>query len=250
MAAPRERSEVKIDFWWALGQAEDLLRSGLKSRPVREAEKRLLEHRARQVKGRFEQRTREIGRRIGRAATVTGVSGVSVLGYGLAVAPLSTAGLIAAGTGTAAAALAALSWPGKRNAAPAPELPLQLLPLRTEEYLLQQRANLPARAHPALDAIHDRLAELGRHIGALDPGAPLAGEARRLTEQHLPRLIDSFLALPRAARTPDVAARLAASLATVADELERLTAEIGRDRLLSFETQERFIHSRYKERGW
>jgi hypothetical protein len=101
-----------------------------------------------------------------------------------------------------------------------------------------------------LDAIHDALAELGRHIGELQPNSPLTGEARRLAEQHLPRLIEAFLALPRAARTPDVCERLAASLATVADELGRLTAEIGHDRMLSFETQERFIQSRYKERGW
>lgn len=241
---------MKIDIIWGLGKAEEFLRSVAKSRPVREAEKRLFEHRAREAKRRFEQQARDIGRRLGRAVTVTGASGAGVLGYSLAVAPIGTAGLVAAGAATAAAAVAALRWPGRRKEQEAPEAPLATLPLRTEDYLLKQRALLPGRAHPALDAIHESLAELARHIGELHSDAPLAGEARRLTEQHLPRLIEAFLALPRAARTPEICARLAASLATVADELERLTAEIGRDRMMSFETQERFIHSRYKERGW
>ncbi len=248
--APPELSEVKLDIPWALGQAEQFLRRQLKSKPVREAEKRLSEHRSRQAKARLERQTRALGRRLGRAAAVTGVSGASLLGYGFAVAPVSGAGLIAAGTATAAAALAALTWPATRNDSPVQDEAFDTLPLRAEGYLLAQRPHLPSRAHPPLDAIHEALAELQRHIGELHPESPLAGEARRLAEDHLPRLIESFVALPRAARTPDVCARLAASLATVADELERLTIEIGRDRMLSFETQERFIHSRYKERGW
>jgi hypothetical protein len=241
---------VKIDLRWAIGQAESLMRRSLQSKAVRDAEKRLLEHRARQAKLSIERKTREIGRRLGRAVTITGVSGAGIVGYGLAVAPVSGGALVAAGAATAAAALAALRLPTRGESAAPPAEPIETLPLRAEDYLLRQRPHLPGRAYPALDAIHEALAELGRHIGELHHDAPLAGEARRLAEQHLPRLIDSFLALPRAAQTPEVTARLAASLATVADELERLTAEIGRDRMLSFETQERFIHSRYKERGW
>jgi hypothetical protein len=167
-----------------------------------------------------------------------------VLGYGLAVAPLSTAGLSRrAGTrcGGCGAAL-----PGKRNGARARE-PLETAARR--RISASAAPDLPGRAHRARRDPR-RAAELGRHIGELQPGSPLAGEARRLAEQHMPRLIEAFLALPRGAQTPDVCERLAASLATVADELGRLTAQMGHDRLLSFETQERFIQSRYKERGW
>jgi hypothetical protein len=244
--------EVKLDWNWALGTAEDLLRSGLKSKAVREAEKRRLEHKAREAKRRFELRARDAGRRLGRAVAVTGASGAGMVGYGLAVAPLGTAGLFAATAATAVAAMAALSWPARREKAEAggPEADFKTLPLRTEDYLLSQRAQLPGRAHAALDAIHESLADLARQAELLHAEAPLAGEARRLLESYLPRLIDSFLALPRPARTPEVCARLAESLCTVADELARLTAEIGRDRMLSFDTQERFIQSRYRERGW
>jgi hypothetical protein len=243
---------MRIEIGWALGKAEDFLRRQLKTRAVREAEARQREHRAREAKERFQQRARDAGRRLGRAVTVTGVSGASVIGYGFAVAPVSGAGLVAAGAATLAAATAALVWPSR--AVPAGEsaarAELGALPLRTEDYLLQQRALLPAEACTALDAIHDALGDLDRHIGELHPDAPLAGEAHRLLRAHLPGLIDSFLALPKSARTPEVCSRLGQSLGVVADEMARLTTEIGRDRMTSFETQERFIQSRYRERGW
>ena len=82
----------------------------------------------------------------------------------------------------------------------APALPLAELAARAEEGLLDRCPELPGRALGAADAILARLAELQPHLGELDPQSVLAGDARRLIGQHLPRLVDSYLELPASAR--------------------------------------------------
>ncbi len=223
----------------ALERAEDFLRRHMKSRATREAERRARKRQA-----------QELARRFGRAAMVTGASGAGVLGYGLAVAPVGASGLIAAGAATIAAATAALLWPSRRRpegAAALTMVGLGTLTQEAEEWLLRQRGQLPGRAAPAIDAILTRLHDLQPHLAALDPNAPLAGEARRLIGEHLPRLVDSYLGVPATARDAnrEIAGRLIDGLGIVAGELQRLCEEVGRDRLLSFETQGRFLETRY-----
>jgi hypothetical protein len=228
---------------FSLGAAEEFLRRHVKSKAVREAEKR-----------RQQRRARELLNRVKRGAAVAGTSGVAVAGYGLAVAPVGTAGFVAAGAAAATATAAALFWPATRRE-PAPggiiRCELEQLAAEAENWLLERRLALPGSAGPALDAILVALRDLEPHLCRLDGSDPLAGDAGRLIGEHLPRLVESFLALPSQERklraTTD---RLIASLQTVADELVRLCREAGRDRLLNFDTQERFIHSRYRERGW
>jgi hypothetical protein len=86
-------------------------------------------------------------------------------------------------------------------------------------------------------------------LSTLSADAPLGGETHRLIGQHLPRLVDTYLALPprsRDARSEN-SRRLAESLDIVAEELGRLSAEVHHDRTLHFETQRRFIETRYKD---
>ena len=223
----------------ALERAEDFLRRHMKSRATREAERRARKRQA-----------QELARRFGRAAMVTGASGAGVLGYGLAVAPVGASGLIAAGAATIAAATAALLWPSRRRpegAAALTMVGLGTLTQEAEEWLLRQRGQLPGRAAPAIDAILTRLHDIQPHLAALDPNAPLAGEARRLIGEHLPRLVDSYLGVPASARDAnrEIAVRLIDGLGIVAGELQRLCEEVSRDRLLSFETQGRFLETRY-----
>lgn len=211
----------------------------MKSRATREAERRARKRQA-----------QELARRFGRAAMVTGASGAGVLGYGLAVAPVGASGLIAAGAATIAAATAALLWPSRRRpegAAALTMVGLGTLTQEAEDWLLRQRGQLPGRAAPAIDAILTRLHDIQPHLAALDPNAPLAGEARRLIGEHLPRLVDSYLGVPASARDAnrEIAVRLIDGLGIVAGELQRLCEEVGRDRLLSFETQGRFLETRY-----
>jgi hypothetical protein len=227
----------------SLDAAEDFLRRHVKSKAVREAEKR-----------RRERRTRAVLGRIKRGAAVAGTSGVAVAGYGLAIAPVGTVGLVAAGATALTATAAALFWPS-RNREPAPggiiRCDFEQLAAQAEEWLLERRLALPAAAGSAIDAILVALRDLEPHLCRLDDADQLAGDARRLIGEHLPRLVESYLTLPSAEQTsrPTID-RLRASLATVADELVRLCREAGRDRSLSFDTQERFIQSRYRERGW
>src|SRR5918998_2223649 len=89
-----------FDFNRMWEQTEDFLRRHIKPKPVVEAEKR-----------RSERRMRSAMRRLTHAASLTGASGVGVVGYSLAVAPIGTAGLIAAAAATAVAAGTALFWP-------------------------------------------------------------------------------------------------------------------------------------------
>lgn len=222
----------------ALERAEAFLRRHVKSKATREAERR-----ARQ------RRRQEAMTRLGRAAAVTGASSAGVLGYGLAVAPVGATGLMAAGAATIAAATAALLWPSRRQQGTATltMVGLGTLTSEAEDWLLRQRPLLPAKAFPAIDAILSRLHDLQPHLAALAPADPLAGEARRLIGEHLPRLVESYLGVPVTARdsNPEIARRLIDGLGIVANELTRLCNEVSKDRLLSFETQGRFLETRY-----
>jgi hypothetical protein len=171
----------------------------------------------------------------------------------LAVAPLTGAGLAAAGAGAIVATGAALFWPSGRARTEGGRFECEftdLVPV-AEDWLLARRAQLPGRAANVLDGILIGLKDLEPHLCSLDPEGPLAGEARRLIGRHLPRLIESWLATPSALRRrdPNMAERLIEGLETVADELERLCTEVGRDPKLSFDIQDRFIRTRYREHG-
>jgi hypothetical protein len=227
---------------FSLGAAEDFLRRHVKSKAVREAEKR-----------RQQRRTRELVGRLKRGAAVAGTSGVAVAGYGLALAPVGTAGLIAAGAAAATATAAALFWPSPRRESAVGgiiQCELELLAAAAEEWLLERRLALPGGASPAIDAVLVALRDLESHLCRLESTDPLAGDAQRLIGEHLPRLLDSYLALPSVEqRLRANVDRLISSLDTVSDELVRLCREAGRDRLHNFDTQERFIQTRYRERG-
>ncbi len=227
-----------MDTERALERAEEFLRRHMKSKAAREAERR---QRRRQWQ--------ELTRRLGRAVAVTGASGAGIVGYGLAVAPVGATGLIAVGAATVAAATGMLLWPTRRQAETGTLAltPLDTLATDAEDWLVRQRPKLPSRAAAGVDAVLVRLHDLQPQLVQLDSNAPLAGEARRLIGEHLPRLVDSFLGVPAASRqaNPEIERQLLDGLRIVADELTRLAQEVGRDRLLDFKTQGRFLETRY-----
>ena len=230
-----------VDWNRALGQAEEFLRRHWKPKAVVDAEKR-----------RIRRKTREATRRVKRAIAVTGTSGAGVIGYGFAVAPLSTTALLVAGTATLAAAGASLFWPG---ASPAGRKisreELVALAAEAEEWLLQQRAKLPGSAIPAVDSIFFRLGDLHPQVEAMEPTSTLAWEVRRLLGDHLPRLVYSYAQLPAAVRDeqPELLQRLIEGLATLEEELARICREAARSHLVTFQAQERFIETRYRDAG-
>ena len=131
---------MPFDLARTFERAEELVRRHIKPSHVSAAEKR-----------RSQRRTRDAMRRLTRAASVTGASGAGVLGYGLAVAPLGTGGLLAAGAATLIAAGTALLWPGRRaGQQKISRAELIELSLEAEDWLLRQRAILPGRSRPRL----------------------------------------------------------------------------------------------------
>jgi hypothetical protein len=126
---------------------------------------------------------------------------------------------------------------------------MEALPGEAEGWLLGQRLNLPLAAYPSFDTILVHLGDLQACLGAIDPNATLAWDARRLIGSHLPGLVDAYCQLPLAAKAEDPGheKRLVDGLATIASELADLSRQANRDRLSRFETQGRFIESRYKD---
>jgi hypothetical protein len=214
------------------------LRRHLKSKAVREAEKR-----------RQARKNAEAWRRTKRAGAVTGASGAGILTYSLALAPLGATALMLAGGATLAAAAAALVWPGRSSRETFSREELAALPGEAEDWLLDRREALPEEADPLLDRVLLLLGDLQPRLAELGPGSALAWEARRLIGEHLPRLVDSWCELPATIRGEDreAKARLIQGVSTLAEELLGLCREVSRDTRMSLETQARFIESRYRD---
>ena len=223
--------------------AEDFLRRNVfRPKSAREAQKR-------RARRRFEEGLRRL-RRAGlllaaMLAALVLASLVTSIGLLTWIVALPTIFLIA---------FLSLFWASRREAAPArgtaaPAVPLSEMALRVEEGLIDRSAELPSRALPAADAIVARLHELQPHLASLEPHSLAAGDARRLICDHLPRLVDAYLELPLRAREQgsETSLRFTASLNLVAEELDHLLETCCRDRQLDFDTQYRFIETRYRE---
>lgn len=157
------------------------------------------------------------------------------------------------------AALISLTFP-TRGARRAPAIPreeaLQRMPLgtladRCGEYLADRAPDLPRAALPAADQILARLSQLQPHLADLPANEPIAGEARRLIGGHLPRLIDTYLALPPDERgaASENSRRISESLDIVADELADICRNLDECREADFATEHRFIETRYRPEG-
>lgn len=230
---------MAFDLTGLFGQAEDFLRRHIKPKAVQEAEKR-----------RRRRRSRALVARVNRGLLVAGSGGAGLISYGLAVAPLSATGLIAACAATAIAAGTAIAWPGGQGArGTISRAELAALIADAEEWLLVQRPKLPGRALPAFDKIFFRLHDLHPRVAEIDPHATLAWDLRRLLGDHLPRLVLSYAELPATVRDTDPALlpALIDGLETLDEELVRICREAARDHLVTFQAQERFLESRYRD---
>lgn len=225
------------DLGGALRQAEDYVRRHSKSKAVKAAEKRLQER-----------KKRDIGRRVARGAAVGGVSGAGVACF--AVLTATGPGLLLAGAGALAVTVAAVAWPLRRATdGPLSSAEMESLPGEAEGWLLSQRLNLPLAAYRSFDAILVHLGDIQPCLAAIEPNSTLAWEVRRLIGSHLPNLVDAYCELPSVAKAdePEHEKRLVEGLGTLAKELGDLSMEANRQRLMRFETQGRFIESRYRD---
>lgn len=234
---------MPIDFDRALTETEDFLRRQLGSRAARESHKR-----------KVQRGIQEVFRRIRRSALVFVALLTALIAYSIVVAPIGLLTWMFALPTIFLIAALVLFWPSgarRHEAQFDTDTParLEAAAAETEDWLLRRCQQLPRQALPPVDTILVTLSEMQPALSSLPRNTPLEGEARRLICQHLPRLVDSYLDLPPSARGPrsESTDRLVDSLEIVADELARLSGEIGQNRQLGFDTQRRFIETRYRD---
>jgi hypothetical protein len=187
-----------------------------------------------------------------RVGVAIGVISLLTIIVGLII-PIGMFGFLAA-VGLAIGVAALLAFvPGSESVAKAPpaDLPNGEMVQRFDSYIYRSRAALPAPAQSELDAISAALPSLKQTLERVDALDPNAQDARRLMSQHLPGLIDRYRQVPqdyRAERDGDgvsVDERLVEGLAAGRGALAEITEKLARSDVMAFETQGRFIQSRY-----
>src|SRR4051812_20045658 len=133
------------------------------------------------------------------------------------------------------------------------DMPNQAVVQRLDSLLVRKRAALPAPAARRIDAISQQLPLLESRLGQTEMLDPLAQDARRLMGKHLPELIERYERVPAAYRAErdgeglTVDERLVQGLDAAKTALDDLGRKLAHEDLAAFETQGRFIESRYKE---
>ncbi len=193
----------------------------------------------------------QIGVAIGAISIVTIVIGL-ILPTGIGMFGFLAAVGLAIGI---AALLAVMPTPERSAAAPAADLPNGEMVQRFDSYLYRSRAALPAPAQAELDAISAALPSLKQTLERVDALDPNAQDARRLMSLHLPGLIDRYAQVPQAYRGErdgegiSVDERLVEGLSAGRAALTEISEKLARSDVMAFETQGRFIKSRYGEEG-
>ncbi|MGE5063950.1 MAG: hypothetical protein ACM3IG_07795 [Myxococcales bacterium] len=221
--------------------SEVMARMDERSGPVRDAARR-----------ERERVNADLGRRVKRVGVAIGLVSLITIVIGLIV-PIGMFGFLAAvGLAIGIAALLAFT-PSKELGAAAPptDLPNGDMVQRFDSYLYRTRRALPAPAQAQIDAISSLLPSLKQTLERVETLDPDAQDARRLMSIHLPGLIDHYLHVPAAYRSErdgedkTVDERLVEGLAAARNALGEVSQKLARADMAAFETQGRFIQSRY-----
>jgi hypothetical protein len=203
---------------------------------------------------RTQRQAKSVVQRIANAGMAVGGIALAALLFAMFIAPLGVNGFLL----LVLAVVGVGGWFLLRR--PQAEMPtpqamknadLAAIPRRVEAWLERQRRSLPSRASRLIDEILLRLEVLGEQLGQVPTGQPIAGDARRLIGEHLPRLVDTYLKVPQAYRTPgsEPEQQLLEGLVTIADELRRLSEQLVRGDLDALAVEGKFLEQRYKENG-
>lgn len=196
-----------------------------------------------------------LGRAVLRAGIAVGVISLATIGIGLII-PIGMFGFLAA-VGLAIGVAAVLLFSsGREIAAPnvTPDLPNAQMVQRFDSYLFRARRALPAPAQTELDQLSAQLPSLRQTLERIPDLDPNAQDARRLMSVHLPNLIDRYLHVPTNYRGQldgegiSVDERLVEALSAGRVALKDISEKLARNDLAAFETQGRFIQSRYSEK--
>ncbi|HET9427199.1 MAG TPA: hypothetical protein VFO69_02460 [Allosphingosinicella sp.] len=195
-----------------------------------------------------------LGRKIGNIGIAIGVLVVATITFGLIVGPIGLGGLFLVASLMVLAVLLLSFWPGEKPIVDYKEdMPNQAVVQRLESLLVRKRAALPAPAASRVDAISAQLPLLENRLAETQILDPLAQDARRLLGKHLPELIERYERVPEAYRHErdgdglTVDQRLVAGLDAAKTALDDLGRKLAHEDLSAFESQGRFIESRYKE---
>lgn len=196
-----------------------------------------------------------LGRALLRVGIAVGVISLATIGIGLIV-PIGMFGFLAA-VGLAIGVAAVLLFSsGREIAAPnvTPDLPNAQMVQRFDSYLFRARRALPAPAQAELDQLSAQLPALRQTLERIPDLDPNAQDARRLMSVHLPNLIDRYLHVPSNYRSQldgegiSVDERLIDALSAGRVALKDISEKLARNEMAAFETQGRFIQSRYSEK--
>jgi hypothetical protein len=189
-----------------------------------------------------------------RIGLAVGVVSVLTILIGL-VTPIGMFGFLAA-VGLAIGIAAAIAFSGGREIARpevTPDLPNGTMVERFDSYIYRTRAALPAPAQAEVDQLSAALPPLKKSLERLPTLDPNAQDARRLMSIHLPGLIDRYLHVPPAYRAQQdgegitVDERLVEALSAGRLALSEISEKLAKADMMAFETQGRFIQSRYGE---
>jgi hypothetical protein len=195
------------------------------------------------------------GRTILQIGVAVGVIWLAAVVIGL-VQPIGMIGFFAAllATGVVAAALIARGGRAAISAPPpATDLPNGTMVERFDSYLYRTRRALPAPAQAQIDALSSALPSLKETLERVEALDPDAQDARRLMSIHMPALIDRYLNVPAAFRGEEdgegktLDASLVEGLEAGRTALREISEKLARADMAAFETQGRFIKSRYGE---
>jgi hypothetical protein len=198
----------------------------------------------------------DVARRVKRAGLAIGLVSILTILLGL-VRPIGMFGFLAAvGLAIGIAALLAFApSPERSAAAPSTDLPNGEMVQRFDSYLYRTRRALPPAAQTEVDRISSLLPSLRQTLERVETLDPNAQDARRLMSIHLPGLIDRYMHVPAAYRSEldgedkTVDERLVEGLAAGRAALAEIGEQLARADMAAFETQGRFIQSRYGSEG-
>jgi len=192
--------------------------------------------------------------RFSRIGVAIGIISIITIVVGF-IQPIGMFGFLAAvGVAIGIAALLGFMPSGKNDpTAPPADLPNGEMVQRFDSYLYRQRAALPPPARAEIDALSRILPSLKQTLERVGDLNPDAQDARRLMSVHLPGLIERYANVPPAYRSQKdgedvtIDERLVEGLHAGRDALAEVAEKLARSDMAAFETQGRFIKSRYGE---
>ena len=198
--------------------------------------------------------TSAVAKRLATIAMAVGALIVGTIAFGLVIGPIGIGGLMTV-IALAVIAIAVLAFTGRDKPIVAfkDDMPNQAVVQRLDSLLVRKRAALPAPAARRIDAISQQLPLLESRLAETELLDPLAQDARRLMGKHLPDLIERYERVPQAYRGErdgeglTVDERLVAGLDAAKTALDDLGRKLAHEDMTAFETQGRFIESRYKD---